>query len=547
LICPRCRKTFSTGTSVCPDDGEHLLSDEMASQLAELDLAAGQPLGEYVVEEKIGEGGFGSVYRGVHPLIGKAAAIKVLNRQYSSNPQMVSRFVAEARAVNQIKNRHIIDIFSFGALADGRQYYVMDLLEGMPLDRYLQQRGRLSIEDALPLFRGIAKAIDAAHGAGIAHRDLKPENVFLVIDADGTTFPKLLDFGIAKLLGDAAAGHKTRTGSPIGTPHYMSPEQCRGRNVDHRTDIYSFGVLVHQTLTGAFPFDGEDVMEILFKQTSAPAPPMSSVAPSLPPELDAPVLAMLEKEPSKRPASLGAAVDALAAAARGAGVAVPSAVGVSSTTAPSGPPLALPSKLTPGEISEISAARTVVDTGTNKTLAGATAEPRKSNGGRVAMFALVAVACALGVGAGVSMMRSRGAEAGAATTSTTAAPAPTAKAEPTTAATSKPAEPVVAPASASPSASAAPAAPTERTLAIEANVAHVDVFEGAKKIGEGPGPLSLSAAPSEGPRLLTFKAPGYQPLELTVGPTDVGPLKIELVKLKGHAPGAKKLNKELDY
>src|SRR5262249_29144162 len=149
----------------------------------------------------------------------------------------ISRFIAEARAVNQIHNRHIIDIFSFGTLDDGRQYYVMELLVGKPLDVYLKQKGRLSPEEAMPILRGIARALDAAHAPGIPHPALKPENIFLVFDDDGTAFPKLLDFGIAKLLGDSASGvasHKTRTGTPLGTPYYMSPEQCRGRNVDHR-------------------------------------------------------------------------------------------------------------------------------------------------------------------------------------------------------------------------------------------------------------------------------------------------------------------------
>jgi hypothetical protein len=138
--CPSCRKRYPDDDKTCASDGEALLPDE-AFASAEGDLEAGQKIGEYVVEAKIGEGGFGSVYRAVHPLIGKRAAVKVLNRQYSSNPQMVSRFIAEARAVNQIKNRFIIDIFSFGALPDGRQYYVMELLDGMPLDAYLKQRG----------------------------------------------------------------------------------------------------------------------------------------------------------------------------------------------------------------------------------------------------------------------------------------------------------------------------------------------------------------------------------------------------------------------
>ncbi len=269
-------------------------------------------------------GGFGTVYRAIHPVIGKAAAIKVLSRQCSANPQLVSRFIAEARAVNQIRHRNIIDIFSFGALEDGRHYYVMELLEGMTLDAYRRKRGRLPPAEALPILVKIARALDAAHAAGIAHRDLKPENVFLVFDEDGAIFPKLLDFGIAKLLGESSGTvHKTRTGHLIGTPLYMSPEQCRGKNVDHRTDIYSFGILAHELLAGAPPFDAENAFDLLIKHTSEAAPPVSTVATHLSPALDAPLLRMLEKDPASRPASLLEATVALVEAARGAGYELP--------------------------------------------------------------------------------------------------------------------------------------------------------------------------------------------------------------------------------
>ncbi|MEJ7732073.1 MAG: serine/threonine-protein kinase [Polyangiaceae bacterium] len=306
---------------VCETDGEQLLPDE-AFSAADSDLQAGAVVGEYRVEAKLGEGGFGSVYRAVHPLIGKTAAIKVLNRQYSSNPQMVSRFIAEARAVNQIRHRSIVDIFAFGSLDDGRQYYVMELLEGMTFDRYIRQQGRLSPEAAIPILRALGRALDAAHAAGIAHRDLKPENIILTVDEDGGVSPKLLDFGIAKLMVDSGMTHKTRTGTPIGTPQYMSPEQCRGKNVDHRTDVYSFGVLVYEALTGQLPFDGDDVMELMVKHTTAIAPAASTVHAGLPPALDAPLAHMLEKDPARRPSTVGAAVEELAEAAASAGLVI---------------------------------------------------------------------------------------------------------------------------------------------------------------------------------------------------------------------------------
>ena len=316
LACPRCNTRYPAGTSACPADGETLIPEEAMAR--ESEIAPGTMVGEYRVEGKLGEGGFGAVYRAVHPLIGKAAAIKVLGWDFSSNPEMVSRFVAEARAVNQIHHRNIIDVFSFGRLPDGRQYYVMELLQGQSLDEHLKTKGCLSIEEALPILRGVARALGAAHQGGIAHRDLKPENVFLVFDEDGGVQPKLIDFGIAKLLGDdGAAGHKTRTGTPMGTPYYMSPEQCRGKNVDHRTDIYSFGVLVYVLLTGQKPFDGESAMDILLKHVTESAPRLSIALPGVPKPLEDALAALLEKDPEKRPQTAAEALSAIENAVKG--------------------------------------------------------------------------------------------------------------------------------------------------------------------------------------------------------------------------------------
>jgi serine/threonine-protein kinase len=283
-------------------------------------IPAGTAVGEYTIEYLLGVGGFGAVYRAVQPLIGKAVAIKVLNRACSANPQVVSRFIAEARAVNQIQHRNIIDIFGFGQLGDGRHYYVMELLNGQPMDAWLGERGPIPLAQMLPILRPLARALDAAHAKGIAHRDLKPENVFLVRDPSAdpddpadAPFPKLLDFGIAKLLDPEArehADHRTHTGTPIGTPAYMSPEQCKGRDVDHRTDIYSFGVMVFRMLTGQLPFTGGGFMEIAFKQMSEAPPRPSSIVP-VPAGLDERVLWFLEKDAARRPATLAAGVRAL--------------------------------------------------------------------------------------------------------------------------------------------------------------------------------------------------------------------------------------------
>jgi serine/threonine-protein kinase len=224
---------------------------------------------------------------------------------------MVSRFAAEARAVNQIGQRNIIDIFSFGSLDDGRSYFVMELLEGKDLGAYLDEVTRMAPAKALALLDGIAAALDATHQARIVHRDLKPANVFVCFEKNEPSYPKLLNFGIAKLLTQSTR-HKTSTGAPMGTPLFMSPEQCKGKKeIDHRTDIYALGVVVHRMLTGGYPFDGVEAMELLIQHATEPPASMSSMEPSIPAAADAVVLRMLAKEPGDRFDSASEAIAAL--------------------------------------------------------------------------------------------------------------------------------------------------------------------------------------------------------------------------------------------
>ena len=274
--------------------------------------------GEYRLLRKLGEGGFGAVYEAEHPLLKRRAAVKVLHRVADKDSDAVLRFISEAQAVNQIRNRHIIDVFSFGKLNDGRHFYVMDLLDGAPLDRWLKQQGRVEVAVALQLLTPIAEALDLAHAAGIVHRDLKPQNIFLAWDQNGETVPKLLDFGMAKLLGESPV--HTVSGTPIGTPLYMSPEQARGEKVDHRSDVYALGVLCHEMLTGQLPFVGDTTVAVLMAHIIQTAPRASEVCPELSPLFDAPLLRMLDKKPEERPASAGEAIKALQRAAQEAGI-----------------------------------------------------------------------------------------------------------------------------------------------------------------------------------------------------------------------------------
>ena len=342
--CPDCGATYADDVRVCDVDGTALLPDAAAASLDE-DLKPGTEVGEYKVDERIGKGAFGAVYRATHMLIGKRAAIKVLASRHSSSRQTVSRFLSEARAVNQIRHKHIVDIFSFGTLEDGRQYFIMELLEGQTLKAYFKERGALAPEEAIAILRRIARALDAAHKAGIAHRDLKPDNVFLVFDEDGV-FPKLLDFGVAKLLDDSVTLHETGTGTPMGTPLYMSPEQWRGKNVDHRSDIFSLGVMAFELLAGERPYRGETPMDLMVKVATEDPPLLSSMTDGVPAGVDAALAKMLASEPDDRPdrATKAIAVIADAYNAAGAGMvttieprnksSIPPANGTAETTGP---------------------------------------------------------------------------------------------------------------------------------------------------------------------------------------------------------------------
>ena len=525
--CPTCRTRYPDDVAKCSTDGERLLPDEAFSS-ADVDLPAGSVVGEYRVEHKLGEGGFGSVYRASHPVIGKLVAIKVLNRQWSSNPQMVSRFIAEAKAVNQIRHKGIIDIFSFGVLEDGRQYFVMELLEGITLDRHIKSRGRIPPEEAIPILRGVARALDAAHAAGIAHRDLKPENVFLTFDDEGGVVPKLLDFGIAKLLGESTmSGHKTRTGTPIGTPHYMSPEQCRGKNVDHRTDIYSFGVVAHEVLTGQMPFTGDDVMDLLIKHSTAEPPAVSSVCRELSNLLDAPIKHMLAKAPEDRPPTLSHAVESLAQAARDAG----HDVKVLSTRTPAelraDRKIVATEKITPAELGAMADARTVVQgTGPRTILEAASDVPRPTGGKRtVVLLGAGFVVLGVAIGLGITMGR------GATPTPNAAVPAATPEAAPSAA-------PAVTAASSASAAVVVTPETAEIEVTIQSTPPHADVYLGTEKLGSAPGPLKLKRG--DRPVKLTIKADGFKPAEVDVTPTANVIVPISLNKAASAGPGKPK-------
>jgi len=263
------------------------------------ELLPGMDVGGYVVHSKLGEGGMGIVYRAQHPNIGKRVAIKVLGPVFCRDPEVVARFEQEARLVNEIHHPNIVDIFQLGVLKDGRKFLVMELLEGESLSARIE-RGRIPVPEAVEILDGVADALIATHEKGIIHRDLKSDNIFLV-NARGRVQVKLLDFGLAKLSGnDPRAVTKTKTGIVVGTPHYMSPEQIRGKSADARTDVYSLGILSYKMLVAELPWDGLPT-DLLIHHLKTPPPNIGDKVPETPPALSAMVQRMMGKEPEQRP------------------------------------------------------------------------------------------------------------------------------------------------------------------------------------------------------------------------------------------------------
>jgi eukaryotic-like serine/threonine-protein kinase len=271
----------------------------------------GTTIGSYVVRHEIGNGGMGAVYLVEHTMLGRKAALKVLHPEMSANQEMVQRFFNEARAASAIKSPGIVEIYDFGYHTNGSAYIVMELLEGeslsMRLNRYRSQQvpQALPSTQALIIARQIASALAPAHRAGIVHRDLKPDNIYLVPDTEAASGEraKILDFGIAKLSSDGLGSGMNMTSTKVvmGSPHYMSPEQCRGAGVvDARSDLYALGCILYECLSGQPPFIGEGFGELMGAHLHVSPQPLRNFAPALPLEVDALVQRLLAKNPAQR-------------------------------------------------------------------------------------------------------------------------------------------------------------------------------------------------------------------------------------------------------
>lgn len=259
--------------------------------------------GKYRLTRLLGQGGMGAVWEGVHTSLGTRVAIKFIDAEHADSEEARSRFVNEAHAAARLNTKHVVSVYDQGVTEDGRPYIVMEFLAGEPLDRRLTRVSTLSPEATTAILQQVCRALTKAHKSGIVHRDLKPENVFLVYDdEDQTEIAKVVDFGIAKFT-DASMGvsSSTRTGSVLGTPYYMSPEQARGlRSVDTRSDLWSLAVIGFRCMVGRLPFEGEAVGDLLVKICTSPIPAPSSMKPELSPQIDAFFAKAMAREPDER-------------------------------------------------------------------------------------------------------------------------------------------------------------------------------------------------------------------------------------------------------
>jgi serine/threonine-protein kinase len=257
----------------------------------------------YVVEEKIGEGGFGAVYRARQTQMNRLVALKVLHARMAKDPQVVGRFKREAQASSQLRAPHTVQVYDFDQTPEGIMYLAMEMLQGRSLHSILKEEQRVDAIRMAKIMDGIADSLGEAHAQGIVHRDIKPENIFLE-PRPTPDFVKVLDFGIAKIIsgdGMSASGPAlTAAGQTLGTLEYMSPEQLMGAQLDGRSDLYALGIMAYEMLTGRLPFDAKTPGEMITAHLKTMPPPPSTLVPGIPPAMDQIVLRLLAKARDQR-------------------------------------------------------------------------------------------------------------------------------------------------------------------------------------------------------------------------------------------------------
>ncbi len=296
-LCPTCQNCYDDHETECVQETHEALMPGRPGDRLIAD--------KYRLDRLIARGGMGSVYSGTHVDLERSVAIKLFQPDHAADPAAFERFRREARVAAKIKHPNIADIYDYGSLTDGESYIVMELVEGQTLLDTIRQVGQLSFGEAIMLSRQVADGMEAAHHSGVIHRDLKPSNIVLTRNFDGSVMVKIIDFGIAKISEQLSPDDHTltATGTLVGTPRYMSPEQCLGHELDARTDIYSFGVILYEMLAGQPPFDATSAIAIALKHVQESPPPLEQFRENVPTELNRLITDLLSTEPAGRPES----------------------------------------------------------------------------------------------------------------------------------------------------------------------------------------------------------------------------------------------------
>ncbi len=297
-VCLTCNREYESDIAACPEDGTVLTPLDSGS------LVGTVLGGRYEILDVIGDGAMGRVYLAKHQLMKRQVAVKMMHPQLVSGKAALKRFQKEAELASSLNHPNILTVYDFGVTEAGSPYLVMDYLQGRELLHILKDEKTLPVKRSLHIFKQVCTGLGHAHDKGVVHRDLKPSNIMLVRLDEDDNFVKILDFGIAKQLNpsESSIDNLTRTGEVFGTPHYMSPEQCRAQEVDGRADIYALGCVMYQTLTGELPITGGDLIECLYKHVNEMPRPFKFVAPDLDlsPELEALVFKAMAKNPEDR-------------------------------------------------------------------------------------------------------------------------------------------------------------------------------------------------------------------------------------------------------
>src|SRR5215210_197818 len=308
--CPKCGKTYEDGNTLCPADGTALV--KMGDALLGKTLA-----GKYRIEERISEGGMGTVYRATHVLMEKTVAVKVLRPSLAADEKIVARFSREARAASRISHPHALSVTDFGEDENGNVFLVMEFLSGKTLKQVIRDGGPLSLTRVVDITRQVGDALNAAHSQGVVHRDLKSDNIMLLDTMTGD-HAKVLDFGIAKINepdGTTDTG-LTAPNLVIGTPQYMSPEQCaQNAEIDARSDIYSLGVILYEMLVGHVPFAADSPTMVMMKHLQEPVPSVLEEREDVPPSVGRVVARAMAKVPDNRYQNAAELVEDLSIAA----------------------------------------------------------------------------------------------------------------------------------------------------------------------------------------------------------------------------------------